>query len=191
MNQKFRELFKQYMYYGIIASLLVVALVFLPLLDTSGMLGFGMPDTSLGWIAYVVIRCLVGVIAFLIFISFDEQGKVNVLKDERYINAYNKLRGIREKKYIPISPIKYNLRTRMLKGFTLSISMIATAFIIVEVALTYNVSILLAYAITMFLSVVGGLFQMMKSSAYWTEEFPLWVDYHLEEIEKENKEVIE
>lgn len=185
--EKFRELFKQYMYYGIISMLVIVALVFLPMLDTDGNLGFSKPSTTLGWIAYIVIRCLVGVIVFMIFISFDEQGKVNILNDPRYIEAYDKLFKAKDKNYIPMSPIAYKLKTRLLKGATLSITMIGTAFIIVEVALSYNYSILMAYGITIFMSVVTGLFQMIKSSTYWVEEFPKWVDYHIEQIEDKEK----
>lgn len=185
---KFRDYFKQYMYYGIISALVIVALVFLPMLDTSGAMGFAMPQTPLGMVAYIVIRCLVGVITFLIFVSFDEQGKVNILGDSRYLEAYNKLFKARDKKYIPMSPIAYKVRTRGLKGITLAVSMIATAFIIVECALTYNYSVLIAYALTIFMSVITGIFQMMKASAYWTEEFPMWVDYHLDTIKEANKD---
>lgn len=187
MGLKFRETLKQYMYYGIIAMLVIVALVFLPMLDTDGKMGFEKPTSSLGWVSYIVIRCLVGVITFMIFISFDEQGKVNILNDERYLNAYNKLYSSRMKNYIPMSPTHYKMSTRGFKGLTLSLSMIATAFIVVEVALTYNYSVLLAYGITIFMSLITGIFQMNKASAYWTEEFPLWVDWYIET----NKEVLE
>ena len=183
-NNKFRVYFKQYMYYGIISMLVIVALVFLPMLDTSGKLGMGTPDSPLGWVAYIVIRCLVGVITFLIFISFDEQGKVNILDDERYKAAYNKLYSIRDKYYIPMSPTAYKAKTRGIKGITLSISMIATAFIVVETALTYNYSVLLAYGLTIFMSIISGIFQMNKASDYWTEEFPMWVDYYIEKIKE-------
>lgn len=181
-NNKFRIYFKQYMYYGIISMLVIVALVFLPMLDTSGKLGMGTPESPLGWVAYIVIRCLVGVITFLIFISFDEQGKVNILEDPRYKNAYMKLYSIRDINYIPLSPTGYKVKTRGLKGITLSVSMIGTAFIVVETALTYNYSVLLAYGLTIFMSIISGIFQMTKASDYWTEEFPLWVDYYIEKI---------
>lgn len=186
MNDKFRTALKQYMYYGIITMLVIVALVFLPMLDTDGNMGFTKPTSSMGWVAYIVIRCMVGVIVFMIFISFDEQGRVNILNDERYLKAYNRLYSVRNKKYIPMSPLHYKTTTRGVKGLTLSISMIATAFIVVEVALTYNYSVLLAYGITIFMSLITGIFQMNKASTYWTEEFPLWVDYYLEQIEKES-----
>lgn len=185
-NEKFRQILKQYMYYGIISMLVMVALVFLPMLDTNGNMGFSTPDTPLGWVAYIVIRCMVGVIVFMIFISFDEQGKVNILNDIRYQTAYNRLYSARNKNYIPISPHRYKVSTRGFKGLTLSISMIGTAFIVVEVALTYNYSVLLAYGITIFMSIITGIFQMNKASAYWTEEFPKWVDYYLDTMKKED-----
>jgi len=186
MEQKFRQILKQYMYYGIIAMLVVVALVILPLIDTNGAVGWAMPVTPLGWIIYIVIRCLVGVITFLIFISFDEQGKVNILEDSRYIAAYNKLMNTKDKDYIPMSPAHYKLKTRGLKGTTLAISMIVTAFVVVEALLSYNYSILLAYGLTIFMSLITGLFQMMKASIYWTEEFPRWTDYYIETLKEKD-----
>lgn len=186
MNERFRTMLKQYMYYGIISMLVIIALVFLPMIDSSGKISHQIPSTKLGWVAYVVIRCFVGVIVFMIFISFDNQGKVNILQDERYLNAIKKLHSAKNKNYIPMSPAKYKLQTRGLKGMTLSASMIGTAFLVVDAILSYDVSILLAYGITIGMSLITGIFQMNKSSEYWTEEFPLWVDYYLDRIEKEN-----
>ncbi len=189
MNSKFRDYFRQYMYYGIISMLVVVALAILPMIDTSGKLGFQAPTSKLGWIAYIVIRCMVGVITFLIFISFDEQGKVNILDDPRYIEAYNKMCKAKDKNYIPMSPSRYKLQTRGVKGLTLSASMIITAFMVIEVMLTYNISVLVAYGLTIFMSIITGIFQMQKSSTYWTEEFRKWVDYYLEQIKEESTDV--
>ena len=187
-NTKFRQYLKQYMYYGIISMLVIVALVFLPMLDTSGALGMQTPTTKMGWVAYVIIRCLVGVITFMIFVSFDEQGKVNILNDPRYVEAYKKLYSIKDKNYIPMSPRTFKIRTRGVKGITLSISMIITAFIVVEVMLTYNYNVLIAYGLTIFMSIISGIFQMNKASDYWTEEFPLWVDYYIEKVIERNEE---
>lgn len=189
MNSKIRDYFRQYMYYGIISMLVVVAIAILPMIDTSGKLGFQAPTTKLGWIAYIVIRGLVGVITFLIFISFDEQGKVNILDDPRYLAAYEKICSTKDKNYIPISPHRYKIQTRGIKGITLSISMIITAFMVIEAILTYNISVLVAYGFTIFMSLITGIFQMQKSSTYWTEEFPRWVDYYIEQLKEESKDV--
>lgn len=189
MNSKIRDYFKQYMYYGIISMLVVVALVILPMIDTSGVLGFKLPETPLGWVMYIVIRGLVGVITFLIFVSFDEQGKVNILEDPRYLAAYNKICATKDKNYIPISPHRYKIQTRGIKGLTLSISMTITAFMVIEAILTYNLSVLVAYGFTIFMSIITGIFQMQKASTYWTEEFPRWVDYYIEQLKEEEKDV--
>lgn len=162
--------------------LVAVALIFMPLLDSSGSINWGLPSTTLGMVAYIFIRCVVGIITFLIFISFDEQGKVNILEDERYKNAYQKLYSIRDKDYRPMSPSTYRWKTRGMKGVTLSLSMIVGAFLVIECTLSYNYSILIAYGLTIIMSLITGLFQMMKSSTYWTEEFPLWVDFHIEQV---------
>lgn len=187
-SNKFREYFKQYMYYGIISALVVVALVILPMIDTSGTLGFQAPTTTLGWVAYIIIRCMVGVITFMIFVSFDEQGKVNILEDPRYIEAYNKLYSVKDKNYIPMSPRTYKLKTRGIKGTSLAFSMIVTAFMVVEAVLTYNMSVLVAYGLTIIMSVISGFFQMQKSSDYWVEEFPRWVDYYIEKLKEEQEQ---
>lgn len=185
MEKKFREFFKSYMYFGIIIILVVIALIFLPMFDSSGKIGISIPETTLGWISYIVIRCLVGVISYLIFISFDEQGKVNIRNDERYKNAYMKLYTSKDKNYIPMSPTQYKLKTRGVKALTTAISSIGLGFIIIECTLTYNYNILLAYGVTIALSVIVGVFEMEKTANWWVEEFPLWVDYHIDEIKKQ------
>lgn len=189
---KFYHIIKQYMYYGIAASLAVFALIFLPLLDTSGRIDWGIPETSLGWIAYIAIRVIAGVVTFLIFVSFDCQGKINIQDDPRYVEAYNKLYSYRNKIYIPISPKKYMFMTRGVKGVTTALSSIITAFIVISCVLSYNYNILLAYGITIGMSIITGFMQMAKTSAYWTEEFPQWVNWEvdrLKALEAETKEI--
>lgn len=187
-SERIRETVYQYARYAIIATLVFIALVLLPLFDTNGTMGWEFPETSLGWVSYIVIRGLVGVITYLIFVSFHQQGKINVIKDERYIKACEKLRSKKDKKYIPQSPKAFELKSYGLKAMTTAITSIVTAFVVINCILSYNYNILLAYAISIVLAVVRGIFAMMKSSVFWTEEFPLWVDYHIDEIEKEEKE---
>lgn len=189
-NEKIRDLFHLYVRYGIIAFLVIIALVILPLLSTDMSAGFQFPDTPMGWISYIVIRCMMGVITFLIFTNFDAQGKVNILKDERYINAYSKLYSVKNKKYIPESPEHYKARVYGLKATTIAITSILTAFVVVNCILHYDYLILLAYGLTILMSIIMGIIQMLKAELWWVEEFPLWVDYHLEELEK-NKEALE
>lgn len=183
-QEKIRDLVKLYIRYGIIAALVVISLVILPLISTDLAVGWQFPTTTLGWISYIVIRCLVGVITFLIFVNFDAQGKVNVQKDERYINAYNKLWSTRDKRYIPKSPTQRNLETYGFKATSIAVTSIITAFVVISCILNYDYMILLAYGLSIIFAVIFGIIQMLKAELWWVEEFPLWVDYHIEEIEK-------
>lgn len=184
-TEKIRDIFHLYVRYGIIAFLVIIALVILPLLSTDMSAGFQFPDTPMGWISYLVIRCMMGVITFLIFVNFDAQGKVNILKDERYINAYTKLYGTKDKKYIPESPKHYKTRVYGFKATSIALTSIITAFVVVNCILSYDYLILMAYGLTILMAIIFGIIQMLKAEMWWVEEFPLWVDYHLEEINKE------
>ena len=123
---------------------------------------------------------------FTIFVLFDLQGKNNVKDDPKYLTAYNKLYETKDKEYIPLSPSKYKIKTYGLKALTLSINSVLLAFVVMEMVFTYNYMLLISYLISMIMAVIGGVMQMKKAEIYWTEEFPLWVDYHILKIEKEN-----
>lgn len=123
---------------------------------------------------------------FTIFVLFDLQGKNNVKDDPKYLTAYKKLYETKDKEYIPLSPSRYKVKTYGLKALTLSINSVLLAFVVMEMVFTYNYMLLISYLISMIMAVIGGVMQMKKAEIYWTEEFPLWVDYHILKIEKEN-----
>lgn len=183
----FRDILKKYTYYLIISVLVVIALVFMPMLDTEGVLGVKMPNTALGMTQYIVIRCLVGVIVFLIFVSFNSQGKINVLDDPNYIEAYNLLNSVVDKEYVPMSPKRFLAQTYGIKAMTLAISMTATAFIMMEMILSYNYIILITYLLTIVMSIITGIFQMKKAEIYWTEEYLKYAKYIVRKMNKEEE----
>lgn len=192
MNEKLRTYFKKYLYGGLIAIIITIALIVMPMFDPNGRLGLEFPNTSFGWIAYIVIRMIVGIMVYCIFILFDLQGKSNILDDPKYVEAFQKLYTTYDKKYIPLSPTAYKARTYGVKALTLSISTIGLAFVVMECVLQYNYTLLLTYVLSMFTGLISGLVQMKKAEIYWTEEFPKWVDYHILEIkERDERELAE
>lgn len=110
----------------------------MPMFNTDGMIGWQIPDTPLGLCAYILIRGLVAVLVFLIFVLFDMQGKTNILEDPAYLEAYNLLNTVEDKEYIPVSPAKYKAKTYGLKAVTLAIGTAVSACIIMEMVLSYN-----------------------------------------------------
>ena len=124
---------------------------------------------------------------FTIFVLFDLQGKNNVKDDPKYLTAYNKLYETKDKEYIPLSPSKYKVKTYGLKALTLSINSVLLAFVVMEMVFTYNYMLLISYLISMIMAVIGGVMQMKKAEIYWTEEFPLWVDWKILNAELKEK----
>ena len=48
MNEKLRTYFKKYLYGGLIAIIITIALIVMPMFDPNGKLGLEFPNTSFG-----------------------------------------------------------------------------------------------------------------------------------------------
>lgn len=196
-NKKFREWLSRYSYGICIAVIVWVALIFVPTLNTDGTVKLNIPNTPFELVAYILIRGLVAVMVFAIFVLFDMQGKNNILDDPAYLEAYNLLNSVEDTEYKPVSPKVYKLKTYGIKAISLSITTCLSAMVIMEMVLTYNWSYLMAYGMSMLTAVISGVMQMKKAEIYWTEEYPRWAHYivkHLQEKQtkqelKESKEV--
>lgn len=185
-NVKIRQFFSKYLYSMLVAVIVWIALVLMPMFNTDGMIGWQIPDTPLGLCAYILIRGLVAVLVFLIFVLFDMQGKTNILEDPAYLEAYNLLNTIEDKEYIPVSPAKYKAKTYGLKAVTLAIGTAVSACIIMEMVLSYNWSLLASYGLSILMAVINGLIQMKKAEVYWTEEYLKYAHYIVKKKGQQN-----
>ena len=188
MNMKLREYVSKYLYAGLAAAIMVIALVILPMFDPNGKLGLQFPETVFGWIAYLVIRICVGIAVFCIFVLGDKQGFTNIEETDEFKIAYEKLYSFKDKHYRPLSPTKYKARTYGIKAVTLSITTIGLAFVFMECVLQYNYTLLLTYVVSLLFGAISALCQMKKAEVYWTKEFPKWVDYYIEQCKQEQQQ---
>ena len=187
-SKKFREWISRYSYGICIAVIVWVALVFVPTLNTDGTVKLNIPSSTFELIAYLLIRGLVAVMVFTIFVLFDMQGKNNILDDPAYLEAYNLLNTVEDKEYKPISPKAYKLKTYGFKAISLSITTTLSAVVIMEMVLSYNWTYLLAYGLSMLTSLISGVMQMKKAEIYWTEEYPKWAHYIVKHLNDKNKQ---
>lgn len=187
-SKKIREWISRYSYGICIAVIVWVALVFVPTLNTDGTVKLNIPSSTFELIAYLLIRGLVAVMVFTIFVLFDMQGKNNILDDPAYLEAYNLLNTVEDKEYKPISPKAYKLKTYGLKAISLSVSTALSAMVIMEMVLTYNWTYLLAYGLSMIAALISGVMQMKKAEIYWTEEYPKWAHYIVKHSNDKNKQ---
>lgn len=189
INEKVRYFFSRYLYGLLVAVIVWIALILMPMFNTDGVVGLGIPETALGKVAYFTIRGIVAVLVFMIFVLFDMQGKSNVLDNPEYKEAYELLNSVDDKEYVPTSPKKYHAKTYGMKALTLSVTTAFTACIVMEMVLSYNWSLLASYALSILTACINGLIQMKKSEVYWTEEYLRWAKY-VKKHEKENEESV-
>lgn len=184
---------KQGLYYIIIFIISFVALVFLPMIGSTVGLQWNIPNTSVGWIVWVGARLIISTINVLIFYSFLQQGRLNVIKNPKYQEAMEILGKNKVKNYMPKSPAKWQRDQYLKKGTTLFISTALATVALSQAILAYDWTALLAYLFTIIMGLVFGLLQMKKAEEYWSEEFYNYAKLMEEKLkeEKENKKEIE
>lgn len=163
---------KLYTYYIVIGVVSFLALVILPLVNSTIGLETSFPNTKIGWLVWGVTKGIVSLINILIFHSFVQQGKVNSLNNKNFIEAnliLNKVRDKNAKK--PSSPTKYLVETYSKKGtslfFTTALSLVALS----QAIFSYNWQDLITYGFTIAMGIVFGILTMLKVETYWQDEY--------------------
>lgn len=177
-----RDKLKQYTYYILIAILSMLSLVVLPMLGSNVDIHTIFPKTLMGWCIYIINRLAVIIINMLIFSNFISQGKLNIVKDPKYIEATAILMLNKSKDYAPQSPKIYLSKTYLKKGGSLVLGSILAFLSIGSSILTYDLMVLLASVFTIIMAIICGIMTMKKVELYYTTEY---YDY-AKLVEKEN-----
>lgn len=171
-NNSWYEKWKQYQYYVLIGVLSLFALFFLPLIGSEAGLAFLFPNTAAGWVVYITSKLMVAGLNIMIFHCFIQQGKVNILSNERYISAMEILRtATTSKEYTPRSPEAYLRGVYGKKGATLFATSLLSAIGLTQAILTFDLLSMLTYLFTVIMGVIFGILQMSQTELYWTEEY--------------------
>jgi predicted PurR-regulated permease PerM len=165
-----QEKINQYLYYIIIGVLSFISVTILPMLGSEVGLQWNIPTTTAGWVVYCVSTGLVAMLNILIFHSFIQQGKLNIKDNPNYMAA-RKILVHSNKEFKPRSPGQWAKRTYGGKGTSIAVGSIISVIGIGNAVLTYNVTSLLSYAITIVFGVVFGIFQMKATELYFTTEY--------------------
>lgn len=158
--------------YIIIGVVSLVSLFFLPMLGSTLGLAWTLPDTTVGWIVYVVSKLLVAALNIIIFHCFILQAKVNSKDNPNYKEALEILRRVDNKKELaPRSPTQYFAGVYGKKGTTIFLSTIIAAVGLTQAVLTFDWTVMLTYFFTILMGVIFGILQMNQTETYWTEEY--------------------
>ena len=121
-SQNAKDRIKQNLYYVIIGIISFLSVAFLPMVGSTIGLEWKLPDTTAGWVVWVVSRLIIATINVLIFYSFMEQAKLNVKDNAHYIEAHEILCKTKKKEHEPQSPQKWQALQYGKKGTTIFIS---------------------------------------------------------------------
>ena len=162
---------KQYLYYFIIGIISLISLCFLPMLGTGVGLAWNIPNTTVGWIVWIVVKLIVAIINILIFHCFMQQAKVNVKDNDNYKKARDILIHEKVKEVLPKSPHKWNIEQYGKKGVTIFIASALSTVALTQALLTFDWVSMLTYLFTIIMGLIFGVLQMKTAEEYWTNEY--------------------
>ena len=162
---------KQYLYYFIIGIISLISLCFLPMLGTGVGLAWNIPNTTVGWIVWVVTKLIVAIINILIFHCFMCQAKINIKDNENYKRARDILIQESVKEVMPKSPHRWNIEQYSKKGVTIFIASALSTIALTQALLTFDWVSMLTYLFTIIMGLIVGVLQMKTAEEYWTNEY--------------------
>lgn len=174
------------LYYIIIGIISFISLVFLPMVGTQMGLAWNVPNTTIGWIVWIVLKLVIATINILIFHSFMQQAKLNVKDNQKYQEALEILGRVKQKNYIPRDPKKWTRQQYTAKGTSLFVTTALTTIAFTQAILTFDWLALIVYLFTIIMGIIFGVIQMKIAEEYWTDEF--WKYAKMIEAEENEKQ---
>lgn len=183
--------YKMYLYYGLVFLLSLCMLIFLPMLGSTGNLGYNLPQTKIGWIVFVVTKTVVAVINLLIFHCFICQAKLNVKDDPKFVEA-NEILGKLRREVLPRSPKRFFAKEYGVKGTTTFLFSALSVVALTNSILCFDWIAFLTYVLTLMMGIIFGVLEMKKVEMFWTEEYLAYAQHRLklftEEKDYDNNE---
>lgn len=183
--------YKMYLYYGLVFLLSLCMLIFLPMLGSTGDLGYNLPQTKIGWIVFVVTKTVVAVINLLIFHCFICQAKLNVKDDPKFIEA-NEILGKLRREVLPRSPKRFFAKEYGVKGTTTFLFSALSVIALTNAILCFDWIAFLTYVLTLMMGIIFGVLEMKKVEMFWIEEYLAYAQHRLklstEEKDYDNNE---
>lgn len=165
---------QDYLYYIMIGIVSLCAMFVIPCLGSSVGMEWNFPNTIPGWIVFVSSKLTVALVNILIFHGFIKQARINVRDNPAYLEAMQILNEIGRHTYIPRSIAEINRKEYTSKMTTIAITSLFSAFSFSQAILSFDITSLISYAITVVFGIIFGLLEMKKYEDYYTHEF---VDY--------------
>lgn len=158
----------------------------------NGSVVFGAPTTLWGWILFLGIKLINSVLAYLIFVSFMDEGKRLGVQSNNYKLAQQKILQITGQSNQPLlkieSPKQYESRIKSTKGIRLIFSSLTSLFIIGDLIISFNVGSLLGSIVSLTMAIYFGLRQRDDSEDFYTNKYLLYATLLEKQFKDKNKD---
>ncbi len=165
---------QDYLYYFMIAIISLCAMFVIPCFGSTVGMEWNFPNSVVGWIVFITSKLTVAIVNILIFHGFIKQSRINIRDNPNYLEAMKILNDVGRKTYTPRSLAEINKKEYGHKMITIFISSMFSAFSFSQAILTFDITSLISYSITVLFGIIFGLLEMKKYEDYYTHEF---VDY--------------
>lgn len=157
-----------------IAVVSLCAMFVIPCFGSTVGMEWNFPNSVVGWIVFITSKLTVAIVNILIFHGFIKQSRINIRDNPAYLEAMQILNDVGRKTYTPRSLAEINKKEYGHKMITIFISSMFSAFSFSQAILTFDITSLISYSITVLFGIIFGLLEMKKYEDYYTHEF---VDY--------------
>lgn len=165
---------QDYLYYFMIAIVSLCAMFVIPCFGSTVGMEWNFPNSVVGWIVFITSKLTVAIVNILIFHGFIKQSRINIRDNPAYLEAMQILNDVGRKTYTPRSLAEINKKEYGHKMITIFISSMFSAFSFSQAILTFDITSLISYTITVLFGIIFGLLEMKKYEDYYTHEF---IDY--------------
>ena len=179
-----RDFMGRYLYYALIFVLSIVCLFFLPMVGFSAGLAWVLPNTTIGWIIWIVSNLCSAILNVLLFHFFIKQGKLNI-KDNPQYKAANELLYKNEIRKVdrPLSPREWHAKQYRNKGISLFLFTVLGTISFGQAILVFDFVKFLSQLITLVIGLIFGFMEMKSTEEYWTIEYPEHAELRVKELQ--------
>lgn len=160
-----------YRNYIIIGILSVIAVFFLPMLGSSVGLQWNIPNTTAGWVVYIITKLCIVIINILIFDQFMKRAKINVQDNQYFKKAEEILFNTDNKEEEEPLPAEFYIKKMYKSKMTTTVIFtILGVFGFTNAVLTFDWVSMLSYIFTIIMALVFGWISMSEAEQIWIEK---------------------
>ena len=188
ITEKLGEKLRAYLYYILVGVLSLIMLVFMPMLGSATGLQWILPTTTAGWIVYCICKLCSAAFNISLFHCFNKQGKLNIIKHEKYLEARELLKKANSGNYKKArSPHVYHRDIYGKKGISIFLMTLLGTVGLSQAILSFDIKEFIVQAIALMVGIIFGILQMKDTESYWTEEYYEYAVDYTKELEEEQR----